>query len=200
MPEPQPLSPAKMKVCYIFLALGAVTLAFGLYMGFMKDGGSVVVFVLLGGSIALFALALLPHAKLYTYRIFNSATAEPQPEAKTEPQPKAKAEPEAEGKTEPQPEAKIEPQPKATAEPQPKATAEPQPKATAEPQPEATAEPQPEAKAESQPEAKIEVATLMNTTLGELLLATLIKDPEIAGRIVAQAIRQAEAPSRPRLQ
>ncbi len=184
MPEPQPLSPAKMKVCYIFLALGAVTLAFGLYMGFMKDGGSVVVFVLLGGSIALFALALLPHAKLYTYRIFNSATAEPQPEAKTEPQPKAKAEPEAEGKTEPQPEAKIEPQPKATAEPQP----------------EATAEPQPEAKAESQPEAKIEVATLMNTTLGELLLATLIKDPEIAGRIVAQAIRQAEAPSRPRLQ
>ena len=192
MPEPQPLSPAKMKVCYIFLALGAVTLAFGLYMGFMKDGGSVVVFVLLGGSIALFALALLPHAKLYTYRIFNSATAEPQPEAKTEPQPKAKAEPEAEGKTEPQPEAKIEPQPKATAEPQSKATAEPQP--------EATAEPQPEAKAESQPEAKIEVATLMNTTLGELLLATLIKDPEIAGRIVAQAIRQAEAPSRPRLQ
>ena len=34
----------------------------------------------------------------------------------------------------------------------------------------------------------------MNTTLGDVLLAGLAKDPEIVGRIVAQAINQAETP------
>ena len=34
----------------------------------------------------------------------------------------------------------------------------------------------------------------MNTTLGDVLLAGLAKDPESVGRIVAQAINQAETP------
>ena len=34
----------------------------------------------------------------------------------------------------------------------------------------------------------------MNTTLGDVLLAGLAKDPENVGRIVAQAINQAETP------
>jgi hypothetical protein len=34
----------------------------------------------------------------------------------------------------------------------------------------------------------------MNTTLGDVLLAGLAKDPESVGRIVAQAIDQAETP------
>ena len=34
----------------------------------------------------------------------------------------------------------------------------------------------------------------MNTTLGDVLLAGLAKDPESVGRLVAQAINQAETP------
>jgi hypothetical protein len=73
---------------------------------------------------------------------------------------------------------------------QPRASdSKPETKAT--PKPEAKAEPKPEAKAE--PEANTDVATLMNTTLGDVLLAGLAKDPESVGRIVAAAITQAEA-------
>jgi len=35
----------------------------------------------------------------------------------------------------------------------------------------------------------------MNTTLGDVLLAGLAKEPESVGRIVAQAINQAETPN-----
>ena len=84
-------------------------------------------------------------------------------------------------------------QPEAKA-PKPKAQAEPKSQANAEPKPEAKAAPQPEAKAEPKPEANTNVATLMNTTLGDVLLAGLAKDPESIGRIVAQAINQAETP------
>jgi hypothetical protein len=81
--------------------------------------------------------------------------------------------------------------PEAKATPKPEAKAEPKPEAKAESKPEAKAEPKPKAKAE--PEANTNVATLMNTTLGDVLLAGLAKDPESVGRIVAAAITQAEA-------
>jgi len=80
------------------------------------------------------------------------------------------------------------------AEPKPEAKAEPKPEAKAEPGPDAKAAPQPEANAEPKPEAKAGLATLLNTSLGDLLLAGLVKDPEDAGRIIAAAITQAEAP------
>ena len=35
---------------------------------------------------------------------------------------------------------------------------------------------------------------MLNTSLGDLLVAGLVKDPEDAGRIIAAAITQAEAP------
>ena len=130
------------------------------------------------------------------------AKAAPQPEAKAEPKPEAKAAPKSETKAEPKPEAKAEPKPETKAEPKPEAKAEPKPEAKAAPQPEAKAEPKPETEAEPKPEAKAapkpevntDVATLMNTTLGDVLLAGLAKDPESVGRIVAQAIDQAETP------
>jgi hypothetical protein len=59
----------------------------------------------------------------------------------------------------------------------------------------ASSESKPEAKAEPKPEANTDVATLMNTTLGDVLLAGLAKDPESVGRIVAQAINRAEKPA-----
>ena len=92
-------------------------------------------------------------------------------------------------KSEAKPEAKAAPAPEAKAEPQPVADASPQPVAKAEPQPVAKAEPQPK------PEANTGAATLLDTSLGDLLLAGLVKDPEDAGRIIAAAITQAEAPT-----
>ncbi len=130
------------------------------------------------------------------------AKAEPKPEAKTEPKPEAKAESKLEAKAEPKPEAraaaqseaKAGPQPEAKAGPKPEAKAVPKSETRAVPQAKAKAAPKPEAKAEPKPEANTDVATLMNTTLGDVLLAGLAKDPESVGRIVAQAINQAETP------
>jgi H+-transporting ATPase len=73
---------------------------------------------------------------------------------------------------------------------QPKAS-DSKPEANGAPKPETKAEPQPDAESKSQ--AKTNVATLLNTSLGDLLVAGLIKDPEDARRIIAAAITQAEA-------
>jgi len=102
---------------------------------------------------------------------------------------KEKDKPEA--KAEPKPETKAAAQPEATAEPKPEANAEPKPETKAAAQPGATAEPKPEANAEPKPQSNASTATLLNTSLGDLLVAGLIKDPEDAGRIIAAAITQA---------
>jgi hypothetical protein len=186
MPEPQPLSPPQKKIWY-FLVVGAVVLAFGLYMGFVKNGDPVFVFALLGGSVALFAFALTLFLKLRgSNPVLDPAKAEPPPEVRNETQTEIKAEPHPEVKNETQTEVK--------AEPPPEIKDETQTEVKVEAQPEAKAETRPEAKSEIQEEASADVKRLMNTTLGELLLTTLLKDPEGAGRIVAQAIIQAEAP------
>src|ERR1019366_5735044 len=59
--------------------------------------------------------------------------------------------------------------------------------------PEAKAEPKAETKAEPKPQANTGVATLLDMSLRDLLVAGLVKDPEDAGRIIAAAITQAEA-------
>ena len=50
-----------------------------------------------------------------------------------------------------------------------------------------------EPEAEPKPPSSARNATLLNTSLGDLLVAGLIKDPEDAGRIIAAAITQAGA-------
>lgn len=164
MPEIQGLTPAQMRVSCVCLAIGAVTLAWGIHMGFTKDSGSIIAIVLLG-SVVLFAVALWPFLKLYKFPLFNFNKASP-PAAKTEPQPEVQAQPEATSKVQAGAKSEIEPEVK----PIPPAKAEPQPRI----------------------DAKTDVAKLMNTTLGELLLAALTKDPEAAGRFVAQAISRAQ--------
>jgi hypothetical protein len=119
---------------------------------------------------------------------------EPAPETKAAPQPDAKAAPAAGAKAEPQPEAKAAPQPDAKAAPAAEAKAEPAPEAKAAPQPDAKAAPAAEAKAEPEPDDNTDVAKLMNTTLGDVLLAGVLKDPQGAGRIIAEAITRAETP------
>ena len=113
-----------------------------------------------------------------------------QPKA-SDSKPEAKATPKPEAQTEPVPNVKAKPKPEAEVEPKPEAKAEP--KAEAQTVPNVKAEPKPEAEVEPKPEANTDVATLMNRTLGDVLLAGLAKDPENVGRIVATAITQAEA-------
>jgi H+-transporting ATPase len=152
-----------------------------------------------------------------------AAKGETKPEAKAETKPAAKAEakPEAgvdDAKPNAQPDAKSAPKTEAAgrpgskpdakaddadAEAGPKLEAKGQrrseaktalkPEAKATPQPEAKAEPKPET--EPKPEAKAGVAALLNTSLGDLLVAGLLKDPEDAGRIIAAAITQADTPT-----
>ena len=125
----------------------------------------------------------------------------PQPDAKSETKPEVKAETKPDAKPEAAPEAKAAPQPDAKSETKPETKAEPKPDAKPEATPEAKTAPQPDAKVEAKPEAepkpdaKGELTTLLNTSLGDLLVAGLVKDPEDAGRVIAAAITQAEAPT-----
>ena len=61
----------------------------------------------------------------------------------------------------------------------------------------ATPAPQSEAKTEPKPGDNTDITKLMNTTLGNILLAGILKDPESAGRIIADAITYAETPVAP---
>jgi H+-transporting ATPase len=147
--------------------------------------------------------------KLLAYRILDPAKAEPKQEANNRHQPEAKAEPERkpEAKPELQPAAEAKaaaehkpdskPELQSAAEAKPEAKRAPESKAEAERTPDAKPEPQPAAKAkpeaEPKPEAKVDVTALLNTTLGEILMAGLVKDPEDAGRLIAQGIVQTKA-------
>ena len=170
-----------------------------------------------GYALAWFLLT--DPVKLLAYRILDPVKAGPkqesnnrhQPEAKAEPERKPEAKPEPQPAAEAKPEAKLESEAKAAAEhkldskhePQPAAEAKPEAKlapdskAEAEHKPDVKPEPQPAAKArpeaEPKPEAKTDVAALLNTTLGEILMAGLVKDPEDAGRLIAQGIVQTKA-------
>jgi hypothetical protein len=127
--KPNPFAPSHMKICYYLLSTGAVLFVLGAYTGFVLHLNSVLVFLILGVSIALFAgtfFVLLKQRK-------------------------------------------------------------------ALPQPESGVEPQAESKARCDGDAQI--VTLLNTSLGDLLLAALRKDPQGAQRIFAEAGVQVEAPS-----
>jgi H+-transporting ATPase len=122
------------------------------------------------------------------------AKVEPTPETKAAPQPDAKTAPAAEVKAEPAPEAKAAPQPNDKAAPAAEVKAELAPEAKAAPQPDAKIAPPAQVKAGPEPDDNTDVAKLMNTTLGDVLLAGVLKDPQGAGRIIAEAITHAETP------
>ena len=131
--------------------------------------------------------------KLLAYKVLDPGKGQHKAEAKAATKPDAGSEIKAEAR----PKTEAEPKPDAKPEAAPEAKAAPQPDATSEtktaPQPDAKVEAKPEA--EPKPDAKAEFATLLNTSLGDLLLAGLVKDPEDAGRIIAAAITEAEAPT-----
>jgi H+-transporting ATPase len=69
------------------------------------------------------------------------------------------------------------------------------PDAKRDTQPDAKAEPKPEAKAEPKSDAKPASTSVLDKTLGEVLLAGMAKDPEDAGRVIAAALTQADGPT-----
>ena len=141
-------------------------------------------------SYAFAWFLLTDPVKLLAYEVLDTVKAEVKPEAKAAPKPEAKAEqePDAEQTTNPEAKAEARPDVKAKAKPDAKPDAIPQP--AAKPEPAAKAAPE----AEPQPQPITSVATLLNTSLGDLLVAGLVKDPEDAGRVIAAAIAQAGAP------
>ena len=134
--------------------------------------------------------------KLLAYRVLDATKAAPARQPKAESQPEAKAapllpkpesKPDAKAALHPDPVSKlpvkVEPQPAVKAEP----PSDAKPRST--PKVEATPEPAAEPDHETNTGAK----TLMNTTLGDILVAGILKDPEDAGRLIADGIVQTKA-------
>jgi H+-transporting ATPase len=153
--------------------------------------------------------------KLLAYRVLDAVKADAKPKAKAphqlasdaKPQPDAKADSKPDH-AKPRPDSKAEPKPDDTKS-QPEAKAEPLPDAKAQSETD-DAKPQLEAKPEftpvdagpppepepqpgaTPPRAKSDVTTLLDRSLGDLLLVGLETDPEDAGRLIAAALTRAE--------
>jgi outer membrane biosynthesis protein TonB len=201
MPEPTLLDPALKKVCSILLGLGAAVLTLDLYLGFIKHANSALVFSLLGITMVVFATVLFMLLQPSAFAFLSSAKSAPEPEATVAPEPTAAVNPEPEATVAPEPTAAVNPEPEATVASEPKDAVEAQPKAEAIPQPETKVEPPAEPAPQTRPAAKSEpqlgpntdLGKLLDTTLGDILVAALRKDPEGAGRIFARAVTQADA-------
>ena len=178
------LDPAHQKACYILLAVGAVMLGFGLYVGFVQHANSAVVFVLLGITTAVFCTVLFVLMKPHAFALLSPAAAVPQPKA--EPQIVATEAPVSELKDVPSPEPNDMPPPDSKARPLPETGAEAAGQVRAESGRWANSEPQ--------DGATNDVVTPLDMTLGDILLAALRKDPQGAGRIFARAVVQADMP------
>jgi outer membrane biosynthesis protein TonB len=201
MPEPTLLDPALKKVCSILLGLGAAVLTLDLYLGFIKHANSALVFSLLGITTVVFATVLFVLLKPSAFAFLGSAKSAPEPKATVAPEPTAAVNPEPKATVAPEPTAAVNPEPEATVASEPKDAVEAQPKAEAIPQPETKVEPPAEPAPQTRPAAKSEpqlgpntdLGKLLDTTLGDILVAALRKDPEGAGRIFARAVTQADA-------
>jgi hypothetical protein len=111
--------------------------------------------------------------KLLAYRVLDHFKAETKMETKAVAKPHAKAD---------------------ASKPDPKA-GDPTPDAKSDSQPKAKAAPTLEAKAEPKPAAKPASTSVLDKTLGEVLLAGMAKDPEDSGRVIAAALTQADGPA-----
>jgi outer membrane biosynthesis protein TonB len=217
MPEPTLLDPTLKKVCGILLGLGAVILTVDLYLGFVKHANSALVFSLLGITTVVFATVLFVLLKPSAFAFLGSAKSAPEPKATVAPEPTAAVNPEPKATVAPEPTAAVNPEPKATVAPEPTAAVNPEPEATVASEPKDAVEAQPKAETIPQSETKVEspaepapqtppaakgepqlgpntaLGKLLDTKLGDILVAALRKDPEGAGRIFARAVTQADA-------
>jgi hypothetical protein len=93
------------------------------------------------------------------------------------------------------------PESDANAQPAPDAKAPPAPDAKAQPETTPKAVPAPSTTAAAKPDAQgasvAQIGTLLKTMVGDLARAGMLKDPELAGHIVADTIIAAETPVQP---
>ena len=127
-----------------------------------------------------------------------AASAGPKPEGAAQPDPVGKADPshaaEAEPKAATKPETKAELPAVGAAAPTSGDHAQQEHEAKANSTLDAEAKPTPTATVASQHPANADMAALVDTTLGDIILAAALQDPEAVGHLVAQAIAQAESP------
>jgi H+-transporting ATPase len=152
-------------------AVATLIAVYGLFMTPLGWGWAAFVW-----GYALVWFLVNDRVKLLAYRILDHIKAETKMETKAVAKPDAKADA-------PKPDAK------------PDAKSDPQPEAKAAPAPETKSAPKPDAKAGPKPNANPDNASVLDKTLGEVLLAGMAKDPEDAGRIIAAALTQADRPA-----
>jgi hypothetical protein len=190
LPEPNSLSTTERNVCTLSLCLGGLVLAAALWIGFGKGGNAVLIFTLFALDIALFAVPLVLLLKVRARRTGNP-----------NPVPEVNSGPEAQGKPEPGPDAPAQRLPDAQPEPLPESKAAPKSAVRAGPESEVIAKPKPQARSESLPETKLQpkpgaqaadASLLMRTTIGEILLAAIAKDPDGAQRVLTQALTNSQ--------
>jgi len=192
-------SPITDRNCGILLCIGAVLLASALYLGLAKGGSALLFFVILGGSIAAFAMVLVILRKSRALRLRASGKSESQSAAKSDP----KHEPETAPELNAKPEINMDAKPMLIVETVDETKkghdSEAKPLSTREIKAEAAGVSSTDDPAVAHADADCSnnsgIALLMNTTLGELLLTTLLQDPEGAGRYVTHAILHAQASS-----
>jgi H+-transporting ATPase len=183
--------PARILLIAVFGTQAVATLiaVYGLFMTPLGWGWAGFVW-----GYALVWFMVTDRVKLLAYKVLDAVKADTKPEGKAPPQLASDVKPEPQANAVPKPDD-AKPEPEAKVEPKPKPDdTKPQPEAKAEPKPD-DAEPQPETETPpgaTQPRAKSDVTTLLNRSLGDLLIAGLEKDPEDAGRIIAAAITRAE--------
>ena len=134
--------------------------------------------------------------KLLAYRVLDATKAAPARQPKVEPQSETKAAP-LPPKPESKPDAKAAPQPdpvsKLPVKVEPQSAVKAEPPSDAKPGSTPKVEATPEPAAEPDHETNTGAKTLMNTTLGDILAAGILKDPEDAGRLIADGIAQTKA-------
>ena len=126
-------------------------------------------------------------------RIETKSVTKAEPEAKTEPE--AKRETKGALMSEAQADPKAEPKPEAKAAPEAESDAKSE--GNAAPEPESGTNPKagskPETMVAPEPLASRDIAALLKTPLGDVLMSGLLKNPEDAGHLIAQGIMQIEA-------
>jgi len=209
----------------VLLCVGTVALFVGVYLGFIKHSGAVLVFTVLGGAMALFAIVGVKLFKSASSGVGRTFAGKSEPNAATPATSNVITRSEAAGAIPPPPSAlhlpatqlqppadvgalmpavgASDPAPDSTLAPEaqsdvdipdhdvasPRSPAQgPEARSAGEPADHGTAKPASDLAVAPKTTANREVSLLMETKLGDLLLAALREDPEGAGRIFARAV------------
>ena len=177
MPEAKVHSDVQKPTFSIFLVIGAVMLALGIYMGYAKANEAHIIVILIG-SVGLFVVAVMLCLKLVKMLLFNKA-AMSTAGSKAKHPPTAKVEVESKAIAEIKPGVSAEIPHEISPKIKPDTPVKVMPCTKVKIKPDVDVEIKPTVKASLKTSVKIDnresVAIMMGTPLGELLLAGLIK-------------------------